>query len=345
MHAILDDSEPDILEELAQAVADGPGAERHIHLVLENDHNAAHYLRRGSDGQPLAYAAQWNDDIHHALHVLTTGDTGGYYMDYADNPIHHLGRCLTEGFAYQGEASPYRHGARRGESTRDIPPTAFVSFLQNHDQIGNRAFGERITALAPPSAVRAASAIMLLAPSPPLLFMGQEWGTERPFLFFCDLGPDLAKAVTEGRRQEFARFAQFSDPVARARIPDPNDIATYHNAVLDWAELQNESHAQWLTLHRALLRTRQQYIVPRLVGMQPDDTRFELLSGRALQAQWLLGDRSRLILLANLDSLPVKIPGMPAGQLLYPFDVRTPDALADGVLAPWSVVWVLDASS
>ncbi len=117
----------------------GIGRERHVHLILENDANKARYLEQG------LYVAQWNDDIHHALHVLVTGERDGYYMDYADDPVRHLGRCLAEGFAYQGEVSAYREHAARGETSTDLPPQAFVSFLQSHDQAGNRAFGERIT--------------------------------------------------------------------------------------------------------------------------------------------------------------------------------------------------------
>ena len=148
VHAILDDSEPDILVELAEAVRTGPGAERPRHLVLENDNNAAHYLVRTAELAPKWYAAQWNDDLHHVLHVLVTGEADGYYGDYADHPLQYLGRCLTEGFAYQDDPSEYRDGVRRGEHSSHLPPTAFVNFLQNHDQIGNRAFGERLSVLA-----------------------------------------------------------------------------------------------------------------------------------------------------------------------------------------------------
>jgi (1->4)-alpha-D-glucan 1-alpha-D-glucosylmutase len=182
VHAIVDDSTPDILRELAQAVADGPGRERHVHLVLENDRNEARYLGRDRAGRAQAYVAQWNDDIHHALHVLVTGETDGYYEDYADSSLRHLGRALTEGFCYQGEPSRHRGGAPRGEPSTHLPPTAFVSFLQTHDQVGNRAFGERLSRLAPPEAVRAATAILLLSPQPPLLFMGQERGAVSVFL-------------------------------------------------------------------------------------------------------------------------------------------------------------------
>src|SRR5207302_10354828 len=222
VHAIEDDSEPDIITEVGETVRRTIAPERKVHLVLENDDNAARYLRRGKDNRPLLYDAQWNDDIHHAMHVIVTGEKDGYYSDYADFPVQHLGRCLAEGFDFQGQPSRDREGERRGEPSGGLPPAAFVSFLQNHDQIGNRAFGERIATIAEPRALRAAMAILLLSPQPPLLFMGEEMGARTPFQFFCDFGPDLAKAVTEGRRNEFAGFARFSDPTVRERIPDPN---------------------------------------------------------------------------------------------------------------------------
>jgi malto-oligosyltrehalose trehalohydrolase len=154
VHAIFDKSQPHILEEIAEAVRGAESPERHVHLVLENDDNAAHYLAREPDGRPRHYAAQWSEDIHHALHHLVTGETAGHYGDFADAPVARLGRALAEGFAYQGERSRHRGGRRRGEPSAHLPPTAFVSFLQNHDMVGNRAFSERITATAPAAAVR-----------------------------------------------------------------------------------------------------------------------------------------------------------------------------------------------
>ncbi|HBG50694.1 MAG TPA: malto-oligosyltrehalose trehalohydrolase, partial [Gammaproteobacteria bacterium] len=140
------------------------GEDRHIHLVLENDANQARFLTRAAAGQPVHYTAQWNDDFHHAAHVLATGDGAGYYRDFVDQPLHQLTRCLSEGFAYQGDPSPFRNGERRGEPSAHLPPLCFVNFLQNHDQIGNRALGERLTQLAPPHRVRALTEILLLAP-------------------------------------------------------------------------------------------------------------------------------------------------------------------------------------
>jgi maltooligosyltrehalose trehalohydrolase len=343
VHAILDDSRPDILQDIARAVANGPGAQRAVHLVLENDHNAAHYLERDFALQPRCYTAQWNDDIHHALHVLATGEAGGYYEDYADEPARHLARCLTEGFAYQGEPSCYRQGAPRGEPTRDLPLTAFVSFLQNHDQIGNRAFGERITRLAPETAVRALTAVLLLAPSPPLLFMGQERGATQPFPFFCDFGADLAAAVTDGRRREFARFPEFSDSAARARIPDPNDAETFAAARLDWSGSGTETDRAWRRFHQELLMLRAREIVPRLRNLRGGKAGFDLIGARALRAHWWLGDGALLTLVANFGDTPVSGGPAPAGDLLYAVPEFT--GAFDGHCPAWSVVWFLDRSS
>jgi len=342
VHAILDDSRPDILHDIAQAVASGPGAQRPVHLVLENEHNAARYLERDNALRPNCYTAQWNDDIHHALHVLATGEAGGYYEDYADQPAHHLARCLTEGFAYQGEPSRYRHGAPRGEPSRDLPLTAFVSFLQNHDQVGNRAFGERITRLAPEAAVRAVTAVLLLAPSPPLLFMGQEWGAPQPFPFFCDFGADLAAAVTEGRRREFARFPEFSDADARARIPDPNAAETFAAARLDPADAGTDTGRFWRDFHRELLTLRAREIVPRLRGLRAGQGGFELINDQAFRADWRLGDGARLTLIANLGDAPVTGGRVPAGDLLYAVPVLS--GAYDGHSPAWSVLWFLDTS-
>ena len=344
VHAIRDDSRPDILEELAEAVHSGPGADRHVHLVLENDDNAARYLARDPKGDPRWYRAQWNDDIHHALHVLTTVETSGYYLDYADAPARHLGRCLTEGFAYQNDPSPFRNGALRGEPSRELPPTAFVSFLQNHDQVGNRAFGERIDNLAPPEALRAAWTVLLLAPSPPLLFMGQEFAAAQPFPFFCDFGPELSALVTEGRRKEFVRFPEFSDPAARERIPDPSDPATYQSAILDWSCLDRPEHRIWLELHRELLALRRRELVPRLASMPGAQAEFKVLCDRALAAHWQLGDGSRLGLLANLGESAVDGWVALPGELLYTSTAETSAAIAAGRLPPWTAVWFLERS-
>lgn len=335
VHAIDDSSRPDILEELAERVLHGPGARRPVHLVLENDDNAARYLNRDGQGRPRHYAAQWNDDIHHAYHVLLTGETGGYYQDYADNPAGRLDCCLREGFAYQGEASPFRDGAARGAPSADLPPQAFVGFLQNHDQVGNRALGERLEHLAPAQAVEAALAVLLLSPQPPLLFMGQEWAASTPFYYFADLGDDLAEAVREGRRAEFKSFPEFADPKARERIPDPMDRATLEASRLIWSEVPEGDHAARLEVVRGLLALRHREIVPRLDGavrVEPPTGR----RGTPLDITWRLADGSRLTLQANLSETPREAPPPPPGRVLH----RT-----TAPQGTWAVRWVLDENT
>lgn len=341
VHAILDGSSVHILEEIAEAVREGPGRNRLIHLVLENDSNQARFLARTAGGRPRWYDAQWNDDLHHALHVILTGERDGYYRDYAEDPLEHLGRCLAEGFAYQGEASAYRAGRTRGEPSAQLPPIAFVGFLQNHDQVGNRAFGERIDALARPEAIALTTAILLLAPSPPLLFMGQEHAASVPFLYFCDFGAELAAAVTRGRRSEFARFKRFADPAERAMIPDPNDPETFQQSRLDWDCIDRSPHAQTLARYRELLDTRRREIVPRLAGTAGGCTRWQRFGRTGLAVDWTLGDGSRLALRANLGpEESVEVPPV-AGRPIYGVQFGAGPQAALDRLPPWSGTWHL----
>jgi maltooligosyltrehalose trehalohydrolase len=336
VHAIADAAERHVLVELARAVAEGPGRDRLVHLILENDGNESRYLTRaGEDKRPL-YQGQWNDDVHHALHALLTGEREGYYADYQP-PLPHLGRALTEGFAFQGEWSPYR-GRVRGEPSAALPPTAFVAFLQNHDQIGNRALGERITSLASAEAVRAATAVLLLAPPLPLLFMGQEWGAPEPFLFFSELGRDLAAAVSEGRRREFARFPEFADPEARTHIPDPQDEKTFARSVLDWRRVARSPHQEWLDFHRKLLEVRGHEIMPLLSGEPVPETRWAPLAETALEATWTFPEQRVLRLIANLGAKPVSHAGPQPGWG-RPIYTLAPAGPGSGQLLPWSVSW------
>lgn len=336
VHAIADDSTPDILTELAQAVRERFRDQRPVHLVLENYENASHYLRRAPGRQIDLYDAQWNDDIHHALHVLITGESDGYYSDYAAHPVRDLNLCLTEGFAYQGDFSRFAK-EKRGESTAGLPPSAFISFLQNHDQVGNRAFGERISRLAEPNALKAAMEILLLAPAPPLLFMGEEFGATSPFLFFCDFKGQLAEAVTNGRRNEFTRFAQFSSPELLARIPDPNAEQTFLQSKLDWESLTGEPHVEWLRFYRELLEVRRRMIIPRLRGIS--FSRAEFLEGqRRLAVDWACAGGT-LQLRANLGVEPG--PTVEAAEPFYSSSEEARKDFAGAILPPWSVVWSL----
>ncbi|MBP6897093.1 MAG: malto-oligosyltrehalose trehalohydrolase [Pseudacidovorax sp.] len=284
VHAIRDDSELHIVCEITEALRKGPGRERAIHVVLENEHNHVHLLTRDAEGRPHDATAQWNDDFHHAAHVQATGEIDGYYLDYASEPKALVGRALAGGFIYTGQPSVMRDGDPRGEPTDTLPPTAFVSFLQNHDQIGNRAFGERIEALAPAHRLRALRAALLLSPHVPLMFMGEEWAATAPFLYFCDFGPELAQAVTDGRRREFGRFEGFTSAEARARIPDPNAESTFTASRLDWAEREQPGHRERVHEVRTLLAVRKRRVVPHLPA-RPGSGRWQL-SGDLLFLQW-----------------------------------------------------------
>ena len=340
VHAIMDDSKVDILTELAETVR-AKFPERHIHLVLENDNNVARHLARKDGRHPRWYDAQWDDDLHHGLHVALTGEEGGYYEDYRVLPAGHLGRSLAEGFAYQGEPSVHRGGEPRGEPCAHLPPTAFVSFLQNHDQIGNRALGERITQLAQPDAVRAAMTILLLAPQVPLLFMGEEWGCRQPFPFFCDFHDGLADQVREGRRREFARFPAFRDPKARERIPDPNALATFQQAVLDWSATQSDDGRAWLALYRDLLHVRRKDIVPLLPRIGGNAGQFQIHGAHGLTVEWEVLNGPRLCLYANLESKPLdQAPHPRPGRIIATAGDGMAEHLASGRWPAWSVAWV-----
>lgn len=316
VHAIHDDLHPDIVEEICAALRDGPGRTRPIHVVLENDANTAHYLARGPGGAPLAATAQWNDDLHHAAHVLLTGDTEGYYADFADDPVGQFGRALAEGFVFQGQVSRFRNGEARGAPSGHLPPGAFVSYLQTHDQIGNRAFGERIAALADPALLRAAYACLLLSPQVPMLFMGEEYAASTPFLYFCDFGPELASAVAEGRRAEFGRFAAFADEAARACIPDPNAAASFEASKLRWAERLESPHREFRAHIAALLAIRQRSLVPHLAEQCGGARHWS--EGDALRVDWpLAGGRMRLRLLAHFGRAPMEGARALPGQILY----------------------------
>jgi maltooligosyltrehalose trehalohydrolase len=340
---IIDRGEEHILKEIAATVRRTIPAGRHVHLVLENDSNQAHLLERHQSGAPVYYDAQWNDDVHHVYHHLLSGEAGGYYADYATAAPARLAKALSSGFVYQGDVSHYRHGAVRGELSAHLPPTAFVAFIQNHDQVGNRAFGERIANLATPEAVQAVQAVLLLAPQIPLLFMGEEWGATQPFCFFTDFHDELADAVREGRRREFKRFPEFASEAARAHIPDPNAWSTFAASRLDWSMPEQPEHKAWLEFVRGLLRLRHVQIVPHLGGIRGHAGTAEILSDSALRVAWTLADGNTLELIANLAdrASPVTLPDEVGGDVLFANHPGLPAELRGGRLPPWSVLWLL----
>ncbi|MDA8250070.1 MAG: malto-oligosyltrehalose trehalohydrolase [Rhodospirillales bacterium] len=304
------------LLELAAGIRAGVAAGRHVHLVLEHEGNRASLLGAGK------FDAQWADDAHHCLHVLLTGETEGYYGDYPD-PAAQLARALRHGFAYQGEVSP--RGRRRGEPSGELPPSCFVFCLQNHDQIGNRALGERLTLLADPEALRAARALLLLAPQIPLLFMGEEYASRAPFLYFTDHNPELARLVRDGRRREFAHFAAFADERRRARIPDPNAPGTFALSVPDPADADPQTLAET----RLLLGLRTRHIVPRIPGCR------SLMAGpvgeTGVLARWRMGDGAELAIACNLGATPLPIDPVD-GPMLFESRAGDADAVREGHL-------------
>ncbi|KLN56480.1 malto-oligosyltrehalose trehalohydrolase [Variovorax paradoxus] len=314
IHAIRDASPRHIVREIREALNAGPARERQVHLVLENDANQASLLARDGNGLPVAGTAQWNDDLHHAVHVLATGERDGYYADYADAAAGRFAHALAEGFIYQGQPSAFRGGELRGEPSTQLPSTAFVSYLQTHDQVGNRAFGERIHALGDPVLVRAALACVLLSPHVPMFFMGDEFAASSPFLYFCDFGPELASAVAEGRRAEFGRFAAFADEAARARIPDPNAAETFLASKLRWRERGAQPHFARLCEVQRLLDVRHRLLVPHLAGAHGAGS--HRCEEGVIRVEWELTGK-RLHLLANLGAQPAVETTAPPGTVLY----------------------------
>ncbi|MEO8558171.1 MAG: malto-oligosyltrehalose trehalohydrolase [Rhodospirillales bacterium] len=294
VHAIAEDRWLIGLAEQLRAATPG----RQIHLVLENEDNDAEHLRAGFD-------AQWNDDFHHVLHALLTGESAGYYRDFAQQPAERLARALAQGFIYQGEASDNRAGQTRGTPSHDLPPTAFVSFLQNHDQTGNRPLGDRLTKLADPHALEAAIALLLLGPQIPMLFMGEEDASATPFYYFTDHGPELAEAVRQGRSREFAAFiAQHQE------IPDANDAETFAAS----RPQPHQDAAARRRLYHALLTIRRDKIVPHLPGAS--SIAAEALNDRAVLARWRLGNGTILTIAVNLGDSAVGAE-LPAGAPLW----------------------------
>jgi len=322
VHAISDQS---FLVDLARRVRSALNPNRHVHLVLENEHNCAALLEQGFD-------AQWNDDGHNVLHTILTGEHEGYYADFSTDPTAKLARCLSEGFIYQGEAD--RNGVGRGEPSAHLPPTAFVLFLQNHDQVGNRAFGERLLTLASTDAIKCSIALMLLSPMVPLLFMGEEWGASEPFLYFTEHHEELARAVYDGRRNEFKEFVHFAGagdgsddgPVMnRTEVPDPNALQTFLDSAPDYHAVSLPQHQHWYDFYHQLLALRQQHITPRLSSARSSGA--QVLAEHAVSASWRMADRSELMISLNLSAAEVPLSesasrAISSGTLLFSWGIN-----------------------
>ena len=330
-----EESDEDLLVEMARRIRDEI-ADRPVHLTTEDNRNITRLHERGGDGSVPLYTGEWNDDFHNAAHVAATGEADAYYADFARDHWRKLARALAEGFAFQGE--PKADGEARGEPSAHLPPTVFVDFLQNHDQVGNRAFGERLIDLADGRMVRALTAILILSPHVPLLFMGEEWGETNPFAFFTDFHGELAEAVRKGRRKEFARFAAFRDPERRKAIPDPNAPATFEASRIDWNRMKTEEGRDWLAFYRELLAIRRDEIVPHLAGTAANCGRVMEAGEGSIAVDWQLSGAT-LRLRANLQGEEARIE--PAGgRILY----ALPGATTETSLPPFSVVVQLDGN-
>lgn len=339
VHAICD---PTWLDEMASRVRASTEPGRHIHLMLENERNAASHLARDGNCTHLDtphFDAQWNDDWHNVMHVLLTDESEGYYANYRRNPEQKLARSLAEGFVYQGELSPTHGNQPRGEPSAHLPPTAFINFLQNHDQVGNRAFGERLGALTGVHDLRAAIALHLLMPSIPLIFMGEPWQTQSPFLFFTDFHGDLARAVRDGRANEFATFSTFTNEQKRARIPDPNALDTFTASIPDYSET-NEKYQNALDFYRELLTIRQRHIVPRLHDCHALGA--SAVGESAVYACWRLSNGAILKIAANFGDVTWLIEPLET-PLLFESRAGAGDLATYGKLAPHCAVVSLEA--
>ncbi len=336
VHAILDDGDKHVLDELAERIRE-TYPDRHVHLVLENEKNEASRLGRDGDNNALSYDAQWDDDIHHCWHVLLTGENEGYYGDFGGDTVARLGRCLAEGFAYQGDYSANLK-RKRGEKTDGLPPQAFVAFLQNHDQIGNRALGERLTSLAEPGKLRLARAALLLSPQIPMLFMGDEWGATTPFQFFVNFADEaLQQAIRDGRSREFQKFAAFSS--GKLKVPDPTAIETFERSKLDWSETSREPFRGIFAETRHLLDLRQREIVPLMASGFIDASYTRHDSG-GLEVVWRFEDGT-LVFLANFASTPMQLAKPAGARLLW----RGDGLGEEPALPSWTGMFLSSAAS
>ena len=278
-HAIRDLAPRHFLAELTARVRESAPA-RHVHVIAEDDRNLARLVIPQSEGG-FGADAVWADDWHHQMRRRLAGDCDGYFGDYTGSTAD-IAATVRRGWFYTGQYSNYLK-APRGSDPSGIEPARFVVCLQNHDQVGNRAFGERLHHQIDAAAYRAASLLLLSLPQTPLLFMGQEWGATSPFLFFADHAAELGRKVTAGRRREFARFAAFADEGARERIPDPQAPGTFAASQLDWTERERPQHASISRLYAAALAFRRERMSP--------GTARDAATARALDHETLRFDR------------------------------------------------------
>jgi maltooligosyltrehalose trehalohydrolase len=309
-HALIDDSPRHFLAELQDRVRTAV-RDRRVLIIAEDSRNLVHMVQPEAQGG-WGLDAVWADDLHHQYRVGLAGDRDGYYADFSGS-VEDLARTIRDGWFFQGQVSRHWRGPRGTDPTA-APPRRFVVCLQNHDQVGNRALGERLHHQVDLAVWRAASALLLLSPETPLLFMGQEWAATSPFLFFTDHEPELGRLVTEGRRKEFADFEAFTDPAARAHIPDPQAEETFRRSRLEWDEVTEEPHAGLRRLYRTLIALRRK---ARLGALERDQYRVAALGGQGVALRLQPGARAGepLLVVACLRSPGLVDLSAAAGEL------------------------------
>jgi maltooligosyltrehalose trehalohydrolase len=292
-HAIFDESNVHVLAELTRAVRASVPSQREVALIAETSENDVRYLRP-VEQHGFGFDAVWADDFHHSLRRYLAGDHEGYYADYTGT-LDELARCIEQGWLYEGQATR-RSGFEtpRGTPARDRPAYQFVYALQNHDQVGNRAFGERLHHQIDPRRYRAASTLLLFLPYTPMLFMGQEFGASSPFQYFTEHDPELGKLVTEGRRREFSAFSAFADPATRERIPDPQAASTFASSKLRVKEAATQPGSSLHTLYQKLLELRR--TDPVLADPAPERMEARALSDSVLAVRRWQPGQERLLL-------------------------------------------------
>lgn len=333
VHAISDDSATHILEELSSAVRAATHG-RHVHLVLENEHNGYRHL--ATPPQAGRYDGQWNDDFHHVLHVAMTGETHGYYHDYGQEPLDLLARAFTHGMVFEG--SPRKPGGAR-ERLAPVPPqplSALVNFAHNHDQVGNRARGERLGRLVPAQAAILPTLLALLTPAIPMLFQGEEWGTPEPFLYFADWEGELREAVRAGRRREFGHEEAHD-------LPDPCSVATFEASRPDRAHAATPQGQAWTREVREALAARRAHLTPRQPLLLTGQHTAQRVGEHGLSVQWRYSDGLMLCLELNLGPDAIAVPA----QHLGPVEARCvfrhgwPDDTPASQWPAWAARWTL----
>ena len=341
VHAIADSSRPDLVEELSRAVRQAAGT-RQVHLVTENENNV--HRRLAPRPEAGRYDAQWNDDFHHALYVSLTGDSSGHYHDYGVQPVDLLARSLSNGMLF--ECSHRQPGGAREQCIATAPQLlpAMVNCAHNHDHIGNRAFGERLTRLVPPAAAELATLLALLTPATPLLFMGEEFGASEPFLYFADWEGDLREAVREGRKREFGHATRQPDGTS-IPLPDPCDAATFAASHPDEARRNTDEGRRCMQRVQDALAVRRKAIVPRQALLVTGRHEAERIGAGGIRVRWHCNDRTVLALDLNIAAEPLDAGATGLAELADPQVLfaqnRADRDPANRRWPAWSALWFL----